>query len=205
MNEALLVSNVLLWIAVVVLAVVVLALTRQIGLLHERVAPAGALAVERGPQVGEGVPRRSLPTLAGGVLELGGSDPDDRRTLLFFLSPTCPVCRTLLPTLKRIAREETPSLRLVLASDGPPGEHRAFAAEHGLSASGYLLSRELGLAFEVARLPFAVLLDAGGVVRAKGLVNTREHLESLFEAERLAVGSIEQLARREAALEVVNR
>ena len=38
MIDALIVSNVLLWIAVLVLAGVVLALLRQIGVLHERVA-----------------------------------------------------------------------------------------------------------------------------------------------------------------------
>jgi len=56
MNEALLVSNVLLWIAVVVLAAVVVALTRQIGVLHERVFPVGALVMPGGPRVGEAAP-----------------------------------------------------------------------------------------------------------------------------------------------------
>ena len=41
MADALLVSNLLLWCVVIVLAVVVLALARQVGVLHERVAPAG--------------------------------------------------------------------------------------------------------------------------------------------------------------------
>ncbi len=52
MTEALAASNVLLWVAVVVLAGVVFALTRQIGVLHERVAPAGALMLGQGPKVG---------------------------------------------------------------------------------------------------------------------------------------------------------
>ena len=56
MSEALVVSNVLLWIAVLVLGALVLALLRQIGVLHERVAPAGALVSQRGPVVGERAP-----------------------------------------------------------------------------------------------------------------------------------------------------
>ena len=44
MNEALLVSNLVLWALVVILAAVVVALTRQVGLLHARIAPVGALA-----------------------------------------------------------------------------------------------------------------------------------------------------------------
>ena len=39
----LVVSNIVLWIAVISLAVVNYALLRQVGVLYERVAPAGAL------------------------------------------------------------------------------------------------------------------------------------------------------------------
>jgi hypothetical protein len=37
-----------------------------------------------------------------------------------------------------------------------------------------------------------VLLDDEGKVRAKGLVNTREHLESLFEAKERGVASLQE-------------
>src|SRR2546426_8420546 len=57
MTQALLVSNAVLWMVVVLLGCVVAALARQIGVLHERVAPAGALMVGKGPAVGE--PARS--------------------------------------------------------------------------------------------------------------------------------------------------
>ena len=53
----LLVSQVMLWAAVIALAVTVLALARQVGVLHERIAPVGALALGRGPQTGESAPR----------------------------------------------------------------------------------------------------------------------------------------------------
>jgi hypothetical protein len=36
------------------------------------------------------------------------------------------------------------------------------------------------------------LLDESGVLVAKGLVNSREHLESLFEAKRLGVASLNE-------------
>ena len=100
MNEALLVSNVLLWIAVVVLAAVVVALTRQIGVLHERVFPVGALVMPGGPRVGEAASTLAVTDLGGAPLAIGGRDADGRRTLLFFVSPTCPVCKTLLPVVR---------------------------------------------------------------------------------------------------------
>ncbi|MGH7820705.1 MAG: methylamine dehydrogenase accessory protein MauD, partial [Candidatus Binatia bacterium] len=45
---------------------------------------------------------------------------------------------------------------------------------------------------------YAALIDASGTVRAKGLVNTREHVESLFEASELGVASIQDFVRRQA-------
>lgn len=192
MTEALLVSNALLWVAVVVLAAVVVALTRQIGVLHERVFPVGALVMPGGPKVGETAPVVAATDLAGRALTVGGVAADARSTLVFFVSPTCPVCKTLLPTvLSLIARAEPPT-RLVLASDGDPAEQRAFVACAGLGAHPYVVSSELGLAYQVGKLPYAVLIDAAGVLRAKGLVNTREHVESLFEAARLGVASMQE-------------
>ena len=191
MTDALIVSNVLLWIVVLVLSGVVLALLRQIGVLHERVAPAGALMAQAGPAVGEPAPVVEVQSWSGEHLSIGAPDPGDVATLLFFLSPTCPVCKTLLPVLDSVRRAEGAGLRVVLASDGPRAEHEAFVEEHALAGSAYVLSTELGLAYRVGQLPHAVLIDGGGLVRAYGLVNTREHLESLFEAMERGVASVQ--------------
>ena len=118
--EALLVSNAVLWVCVVVLSFVVFGLVRQIGVLHERVAPVGALAAATPLEVGEPAPVLDVMTIDGENLDVGRAREDGASTLLFFLSPSCPVCKTLLPTLLRIAGEEGSKLRLVLASDGNP-------------------------------------------------------------------------------------
>ena len=62
----------------------------------------------------------------------------------------------------------------------------------------YVISEQLGVTYRVSRLPFAVLLDDEGVVRAKGLVNTREQLESLFNVLETGYASIQDLASKEA-------
>jgi len=182
---------VLLWIVVLALAFVVFALARQIGVLHERVAPVGALVTGGGPQVGDVAPETVVEDLYSRSVRVGGGDSKGRRTLLFFLSPTCPVCKTLLPTLKRVAAGEGGLLRLVFASDAAASGHEEFVSEHGLREFPYVLSAELGLTYQVSKLPFAVLIDDEGVIRAKGIVNTREHLESLFEAHARGVASIQ--------------
>jgi methylamine dehydrogenase accessory protein MauD len=191
MIEALLISNLVLWVSVLVLSLVIVALVRQLGALHERIAPAGALLTAGGPKVGEAAPELDATTLDGIPLRIGGAREDGRWSLLFFLSPRCPVCKTLLPTALRVATTEWPRPQVILASDGEANEHRSFVREHDLESLPYVSSTGLGLAFQVAKLPYAVLIDSAGVIRAKGLVNTREHVESLFEAARLGVASIQ--------------
>ena len=80
---------------------------------------------------------------------------------------------------------------MVLASDGDEDKQRRFIDNARLDDFDYVLSTELGLGFRVARLPYAVVLDRTGAVRAKGLVNTREQLESLFNAHDMGVASIQ--------------
>ena len=190
MIEALVVSNFVLWIVVVALLVVVFALARQIGVLYERVSPMGALMMDTGPKVGDSAPVFALTDLEGRPLNLGAPSP--RSTLLFFVSPTCPVCKKLLPIVKSAAVSERRWLSIVLASDGEADEHRRFVQRADLGAFPYVLSQPLGIAFHVGKLPYAVLLDEHGVVRAKGLVNSREQLESLFDAKELGFASIQE-------------
>ena len=192
MLEALVISNALLWLLVLVLAAVVAALVRQIGVLHERVAPAGALVGREGPRLGEAAPRLTVDDWNGRPVSLGGAAADGRATLLLFVSPSCPVCKTMLEIADSLMRREQGRARLLLASDGPREEHEAFVREQGLGERGYLLSSELGLVYQVGKLPYAVLIDAAGVLRAKGLVNTREHVESLFEAMERGVGTMQE-------------
>ena len=52
------------------------------------------------------------------------------------------------------------------------------------------------MTYQVEKLPFAVLLDDKGVLRAKGLTNNREHLESLFEAMEQGVASIQEFMQK---------
>jgi methylamine dehydrogenase accessory protein MauD len=189
---ALAVSNVVLWVLLLVLAAVVLALVRQVGVLHERIAPAGALMLNRGLTVGEPAPALEVADLDGRAHQVGSTRADGRSTLLLFVSPSCPVCKALLPAVKSSRRDERAWMDVILASDGDSQEQRSFVREQGLEGVPYVVSAALGLAYQVSRLPFAALLDERGILRARGLVNSREHLESLFEAKRLGVASLQE-------------
>jgi len=187
--DGLVVAVALLWVLVIALSIAVFALARQVGILYERIAPMGALITDAGPNVGETVTRLDLTALDGRAIAVGAPGP--RSQLVFFLSPTCPVCKKLLPILSSVASAEKSWLDVVLASDGDVAEHRAFVTQRKLQSFPYVLSKELGMAFRVSRLPYAALIDGAGVVRAKGLINNREQLESLFNARDLGVASVQ--------------
>ena len=56
--------------------------------------------------------------------------PQSQATLGFFLAPTCPVCKKLIPVLKALVKDEGRGLRVVLASDGAAPEHLAFVQQN---------------------------------------------------------------------------
>ena len=200
MSPSLAAVLILQWIVIIGLAAVLLALVRQVGVLHQRIAPAGALMISQGVKIGQPVPEMALQTLDHQELIVGRGHPDGLSTLFMFVAPDCPVCAKLLPAVVSIARQEASWLRVVFASDGKNADHAAFRRAKGLDAFPYVVSTELGLTFQVAKLPYGVLLDEKGVLVSQGLTNNREHVESLFEARRLKVGTLQDfIARGEGA------
>jgi methylamine dehydrogenase accessory protein MauD len=134
-------------------------------------------------------PHLSLTTLVGDRLVLGGASPRGQSRLLLFVSPACPVCKKLLPIARSFAHAER--LDVVLVGDGDEAEQRSMIHEFGLEGLPYVNSPQVGMTFHVGKLPYAILIDAAGVIRAKGLVNNREHLESLLVAEETGFGTLQ--------------
>jgi methylamine dehydrogenase accessory protein MauD len=195
----LLLSQALLWCVVIILAISVLALARQIGVLHERIAPVGALALSQGPQPGEVAPRLVAETLGGTTAVIGGARLDGRPQLLFFVAPSCPICKLLLPTARLVA--ETEQADLLLVGDGDHRQHRDMAERHGIALADFVNSAEVGQIYRVGKLPYAVLIDQDGTIIAQGLVNNREHLESLFAVKESGHRTVQDFlkARRDEA------
>ena len=184
-------SQIALWAAVLALGVVCMALARQIGVLHQRIAPAGALALRQPLKLGEPVPEMSLVALDGAAVRIGGVR-GGRSQLVLFVSPDCAICESLLPAVRSALGAVRAWLDIVLASDGDAERQLQFVKDKGLGRFPYVLSEQLGRSFGVAKLPYAVLVDEAGKLSATGLVNTREHLESLFVAKERGVASIQQ-------------
>ncbi len=201
MLETLIISNILLWILVVIMGVVIFALVRQIGVLYERVAPAGALMVNQNLSVGGEAPSLDLQDINGGLVSVGGVPKDGKSKLVFFVSPTCPVCKTLLPVVKSAKKSEKDWLDIILASDGENNDHRGYISEHQLDMFTYVSSEILGRSYGVSKLPYAVLIDEEGKIASMGIINSREHLESLFESKERGVASIQDYIKTYSAEE----
>jgi methylamine dehydrogenase accessory protein MauD len=184
-------SQIVLWIGLLVLGVVCMALARQIGVLHQRIAPAGALSLRQPLKLGDATPEMALPGLDGAVVKIGGVR-GGRSQLLLFVSPDCTICEALLPAVRSAQKAEGSWLDIVLASDGAQDRHADFVRDKNLGRFPYVVSEQLGRSYGVAKLPYAVLIDEAGRLASTGLVNTREHLESLFIAKETGVSSIQQ-------------
>jgi len=186
----------LLWVVVIFLSLAVLALARQVGILHERVAPAGALIHGAGPGVGEQSPRLEVHALAGNAITVGGNLPAGKALLMLFISQTCPICKKLIPIAMDFSKSER--LDVLFVGDAELSEQRKLIDQFGLDEHCFVNGSKIGLAYRVDKLPYAVLLDDLGVIAAKGLVNSREHFESLLIAKETGFASIQSYLKAQA-------
>ena len=183
------ISQILLWIVVILQGIAIFALARQIGVLHERVAPAGALINSAGPGVGEQSPRLEVHALGGNAVTVGASLAPGRALLMLFVSSTCPICKKLIPIAKNFARSER--LDVLFVGDADVAEQRKLIAQFELDEHAFVNGPAVGMAYRVDKLPYAVLLDDSGRIAAKGLVNSREHFESLIVAKESGYATIQ--------------
>jgi len=189
MLTVLIVSQILSWVVILGLGLALLALARQVGVLHVRLAPAGALLSGKGPVVGEAAPVLDALTMEGVSIAIGKPLGKGLKQLLLFVSPHCPLCKELIPIAKNFAKTE--KLDIIFVGDDDPDEQRAMITRLEMGGLPFVNSSIVGRSFHVDRLPHAVLIGGDGVLLSKGLVNSREHLESLVTAHEMGVVSVQ--------------
>ena len=157
------------WLLVLVLATVVVALARQVGTLHLRLGPRGALEVDsEGPALGEAPPAMPGIDDDGDRVLVGGPGP---ARVVLFSSPTCSICLEVAPGIG------------------------AAAAAAGFTPM-VLHDPDLERVYDVPGTPFLLVMDRSGVVRAKGTVNNLEQVEGLVD---LGMRRIEEVPERRAS------
>jgi methylamine dehydrogenase accessory protein MauD len=182
---------VVLWILVALLCVTVVALARQIGTLHLRLGPRGALEVDdEGPPLGEALDPVPLTDVRARPVTLAARG---ERQLLLFVSPGCSTCHQVLPALPAVAGHG--EIAPYVLCDGDREDAELLARERRPRAPVVPAGR-LAKELELPGAPFALVLDEQGVVRAKGTVNDLEQMEGLTDT---AWRRLEEAPRERAA------
>lgn len=185
-----LVSYILLWTIVIAQVGLTLALARLVGRLSRRLPPGAARVIDPGPEVGESVEGWDGVDLLGRPVDF--DFPRERGLLLVYVSVHCSTCTVLLPAAKSFMREiarETEGAWVMVFGAG--STQIDYARKHGLDGAPVLNEDSLPPALRIEGAPFACWIDAAGTVRAKGMVNHREHLESLARAVELGHASMD--------------
>jgi methylamine dehydrogenase accessory protein MauD len=173
MSGLLLASHVLLWVLVVVEAIALIALMRQVGTLLLRVGSSTAFDAGGGPAIGA-----EAPWVPAEVGEVDGGT-DGRATMLVFVSVGCGMCDVLAPGLSTIASAYAASSRVYAI--GKEGKDSLDAWARSKRVRVPVLSQPDAFdAYGVSGTPYAFVVDAGGVVQAGGGVNTTDQLEGLL-------------------------
>lgn len=166
---------VVLGAAVVILAVIVLGLLRQVSPLLERVASAWP-EIKQGPEIGEPVPHFSAH---GADSEVTDEVLRGQPALLLFLSVGCGPCQALAEEMSRDGLDGLDGqLFVVTTADGPH--------ELGIPAGVRVLTEQDGAvsrALSVLGTPFAITVDPDGIVTGTGVPNTLQQLARLAAAD----------------------
>ncbi|GBQ07471.1 thioredoxin domain-containing protein [Acetobacter cerevisiae] len=185
--KALILAQGTLWIIMVLTAAVALLLLKQVKALYRKIAPLGALAPVN--PTASRLDAHPQTTLDGQDVIIGGLRPNGRKLLLLFVSGTCPISqKTVSITHDFCVREK---LDLLFVGDDTPQAQEEAVSTLGIAPRDMVNSATIGRLLGVDRVPFAVLLAPDGTVEARGLVNNREHLESLLSVMETGHSSIQ--------------
>lgn len=196
-----LISYIALWLLVALLLIAVFTLARQVGILHTRLGPVGARMVNAGLEIGVTAPALNATDIQGLVMTLGSER--GKPTLLLFVTPSCGTCSALAPALRALWQSERAHLEIALVSMySNDDEASQFVAKYKLKQIPVTTSPSVSFDYQVTSPPFAMLIDKQGIVRAKGITNNSEHLESLLNVLDVGHESLEQWHREEKSAEL---
>jgi len=171
------ISSVLLWLLVLVLAFLLLGTLRAVGLLRWRLEQLEATTPSRlgrsGLKAGKRAPAFTLPAVAGGEISL--HDCADRKVLLVFMQPGCGACLAITPELNRL--QDAGEVQVVVVQNGDLETARKWADEHRPRFPVAVQERlSLSKRYEAFATPFAFLIDERGIIASRGIAGTKQYL-----------------------------
>ena len=162
---------------VTALGAVVLSLIRQVGVLHERTAPAGIASHGLRQTRRLDTSALTVRNLSGGTRSLGDFAAG-RPLAMLFVAPDCPLCKALLPSFWRaFAQLDLPACYVGGAES--PEVHARYVSKHALDPGRYLLGQDLIAILQVAHTPTLILIDGSGQVTIRETLRGPAHLAAI--------------------------
>jgi methylamine dehydrogenase accessory protein MauD len=179
-------SYVVLWIALVLVAALLLGTMREVAVLRrERAAPPRRRerSDPNGPDLGTPVPDLTLET-ANGFGPVALHQPDRKMMLLAFLTPTCEGCQLAVESLNALADEARDRLEVRVILSGPETAVRSFLKLFPLHApvvldQNYALSGDFGIHIT----PSGLLYGENGLLLRSGTISEPEELAALMAGQ----------------------
>jgi len=170
-------SYIVLWLIVLGLILLVLLLYRQLGIMYL----GSAEGVSRdGLDRGKAAPDFNLTDQYSNTQRL--SNFRGKPAVLLFGSPHCSPCRILLPQMNDWSRAH-PEVGVVWLNAASPEESLKFVSDTGaeIPVASYTPEDNLMDKYRVRVTPFMFFVDENGVIRAKGLVNTKAGIDLYYK------------------------
>ena len=173
------VSFLALWVVVLIEGFVFLVLLRQVGVLHVRLAPRGAMGLEH-PAPGFRLSEETFVTTEGRRITFRADR--GRRLLALFVSPECSVCGDVMPGVRTLVRERQGELDLIVGVGAEDADATEYLDPYRLNTH-VVAAPDLLKRLSITAAPFAASLDEEGRIIAGGVINSLEQLESVLDEQ----------------------
>ena len=177
MNIFWMVTNLGLWIVVLLLAFVLWGALRALALLRWRLEELEAITPKRigrsGLRPGKKAPDFTLPTSSGSEVTL--RHYANRKLLLVFMQPGCGPCHQITPELKRLSQAGEIQVLVIHKGDAKAVQEWINRYQPDFPVA-FQERFDVSRRYEAFATPFAFLIDERGTIAARGFVSTKQYL-----------------------------
>lgn len=179
MDAFLIASIIAFWVLFVALAVLVLGLARQVGMLQQQVDAGGARAAPP-PSLSPGSDAPDFTATATTGERITLASFAGRDLLLVFARPSCGACAAIVPDLNELVREAGGRYDVLMLMEGAPEAVREWAARHDLRCLTAMVEPpETFERYMVRGTPSAVALRGGTEVLDSGPAGSASQLRQI--------------------------
>jgi methylamine dehydrogenase accessory protein MauD len=181
----LVISSIMVWLAVLLLAFLLLGALRAVDRLRWRMEQLEATTPSRmgrsGLRVGKKAPDFTLPGAISGEVSL--QSYAGRKLFLVFTQAGCGPCQQIVPDLNRL--HDTGKVEVLAINKGETEGTRKWVAEAQIRfpvamQEAFTVSKR----YEVFATPFAFLIDEQGVIASRGIVNSKQQIGFVLDGRR---------------------